>query len=258
MENRRRQQAATNSRGNRDLAIWINRQVLRLSRHWFLALNIVLLLFVGLPWLAPIFMHWGWDRAGELIYLIYTTQCHQLPQRSFFLFGEQFMYSLPQIQAAWQDTNNPLILRQFIGDETMGWKVAWSDRMVYMYTCILFFGAIYQLGRRWIRPLPWWGLVLLLLPMFIDGSSHIIGELMGGMTSSFRDENLWLVNLTNNAFSPDFYAGDAFGSFNSWMRLITGLLFGLGVTWFLYPRMQESFGDTAAQIEAKFERAGVK
>jgi uncharacterized membrane protein len=258
MENRKRQQAATNSRGNRDLAIWINRQVLRLSRHWFAALNIVLLIFVGLPWLAPIFMHWGWDRAGELIYLIYTTQCHQLPQRSFFLFGEQFMYSLPQIQAAWQDTNNPLILRQFIGDETMGWKVAWSDRMVYMYTCILFFGAIYQLGRRWIRPLPWWGLVLLLLPMFIDGSSHIIGELMGGMTSSFRDENLWLVNLTNNAFAPDFYAGDAFGSFNSWMRLITGLLFGLGVTWFLYPRMQESFGDTAAQIEAKFERAGVK
>jgi uncharacterized membrane protein len=217
-----------------------------------------MLIFVGLPWLAPVFMHWGWTRAGELIYLIYTTQCHQLPQRSFFLFGEQFMYSLPQIQAAWQDTNNPLILRQFTGNESHGLEgslVGPDGLHVYLHP--LFWGCL-STGAALDTAVALVGSRSLLLPMFIDGSSHIIGELIGGMTSSFRDENLWLVNLTNNAFSPDFYAGDAFGSFNSWMRLITGLLFGLGVTWFLYPRLQESFGDTAAQIEAKFERAGVE
>jgi hypothetical protein len=36
------------------------------------------------------------------------------------------MYSLPEIQTAWQETFNPLILRQFVGNPEMGWKMAWS------------------------------------------------------------------------------------------------------------------------------------
>jgi hypothetical protein len=66
----------------------------------------------------------------EVIYFIYSFFCHQLPERSFFLFGEKSMYSLGEIQAVWQNTANPMILRQFIGNESMGWKIAWSDRMI--------------------------------------------------------------------------------------------------------------------------------
>lgn len=97
--------------------------------------------YVSLPWLAPLFMAWGWISASELVYLVYATQCHQMPQRSFFLFGERAMYSLVEIQSVWQDTNDPPVLRQFVGNPDMGWKVAWSDRMVSLYTSLLFWGC---------------------------------------------------------------------------------------------------------------------
>ncbi|MEO5886295.1 MAG: hypothetical protein ABIQ77_01410 [Anaerolineales bacterium] len=41
--------------------------------------------------------------------------------------------------------------------------------------------------------------------------------------------------LTNNSLPASFYAGNALGSFNSWMRLVTGTLTGLGIVWFAIP-----------------------
>jgi hypothetical protein len=41
------------------------------------------------------------------------------------------MYSLTEIQDIWQYTNDPLVLRQFVGEASVGWKVTWSDRMVF-------------------------------------------------------------------------------------------------------------------------------
>lgn len=57
--------------------------------------------------------------------------------------------------------------------------------------------------------------------------------------------------------APGFYAGDALGSFNSWMRLVSGLLFSLGGVWFVLPQLERSFSATSQTIEEKFERAGV-
>jgi uncharacterized membrane protein len=53
----------------------------------------------------------GWTGVGNGIYFVYSFFCHQLPERSFFFFGENTMYSLSQIQAAWQNTVDPMILR---------------------------------------------------------------------------------------------------------------------------------------------------
>jgi hypothetical protein len=89
-----------------------------------------------------------------------------------------------------------------------------------------------------VRSLPWWGLALLLFPLAIDGSTHLISDLLGGIGGGFRTDNAWLADLTNHVFPATFYAGDALGSFNSSVRLVTGLLFGLGIVWFLYPRLQ--------------------
>ena len=102
---------------------------------------------------------------GRVIYWVYSFLCHQLPERSYFLFGPKISYSLPEIQSAWQNTNNIAILRQFIGNAQMGWKVGWSDRMVSMFTSLWLFGMLWGIFRRKIKPLPWWGLVLLLLPI---------------------------------------------------------------------------------------------
>jgi hypothetical protein len=58
-----------------------------MPKHNSRVINIILGLYVGLPWLAPVFMQVGWSGAGNALYLIYSTQCHQLPQRSFFRAG---------------------------------------------------------------------------------------------------------------------------------------------------------------------------
>lgn len=39
--------------------------------------------------------------------------------------------------------------------------------------------------------------------------------------------------------------------FNSWMRLITGVLFGLGIVWFGFPYIHNVFQDTMTQIKSK-------
>lgn len=239
-------------------AVRLNRVVYWLSRHWLFSLSVLIGIWVGLPWLAPYFMEMGWTAAGKAIYLLYAAQCHQLPQRSFFLFGNDPMYSLTEIQVAWQNTNDPAILRQFTGDLSMGWKVAWSDRMVYMYTTILLWGALFWPLRRRLKPLPWWGLILLLFPMLIDGFTHMISDFTAGIGLGFRDSNTWLATLTNSAYPATFYTGDALGSFNSWMRLITGLLFSLGIVWASYPRIHSSFTGTADQIEEKLQKVGLE
>jgi uncharacterized membrane protein len=205
-----------------------------IGTHWFETFLIFYGLWVFIPFLAPVFMQLGLAGAGRAVYFIYSFFCHQLPERSFFLFGEKSMYSLREIQTAWQNTANPFILRQFIGNESMGWKVAWSDRMISFYTSVWLFAVLWYPFRRTIKPLSWWGLALLLLPIAVDGMTHAFSDL-AGIGQGFRDTNAWLAVVTNHALPPSFYAGDAIGSFNSIIRFITGLLAGLGIVWLAFP-----------------------
>jgi uncharacterized membrane protein len=236
--------------------ITLDRAILGFARHWLLTFNLLLAVFVAAPWLAPALMETGHEGAGRAVYLVYSTQCHQLPQRSFFLFGAKPTYSLAEVQAAWQNTNNPFVLRQFIGNRQMGWKVAWSDRMVSMWTSILLAGILYWPLRKRLKPLPLWAFALLILPMAVDGGTHLVSDL-AGIGNGFRDSNAWLAALIGNIFPATFYAGDTLGSFNSWMRLITGVLFGFGVVWLAYPYFEDWFAETAHEIEDKFQRAGL-
>lgn len=201
--------------------------------RWLLLLSLTLLLWVALPWIAPIFMRFGWESAARPIYQLYSLQCHQLPQRSFFLFGPQVMFSLSEVQDVWDTSNDPAILRKFIGSGQLGYKVAWSDRMVSAYSSILLGGALWFLFRRRIRFFPIWAIALLSIPMALDGVSHMVSDL-SGLGAGFRFENVWLAELTQYRFPQSFYAGTTIGTFNSWMRLITGTLFGIGVGWFLF------------------------
>ena len=212
-----------------------------LARHWFLLFGLVYGLWVWLPFLAPLLMHVGWDFAGRTLYFAYSFFCHQLPERSIFLFGQKTMYSLSEIQAAWRQTIDPLVLRQFTGNANMGWKIAWSDRMISLYTSIWIFAVAWLPFRRRLKPLPWWGLVLLVLPVALDGGTHLISDL-AGIGQGFRDSNQWLAVLTANSLPASFYAGDAIGSFNALVRLASGVLAGLGLVWFAFPYMESSLG----------------
>lgn len=125
-----------------------------------------------------------------------------------------------------------------------------------MYTSLLIFGWLWAALRRHLEPMPWRGLFVCLLPMAVDGGTHLISDVLGGIGGGFRDSNAWLATLTHNALPASFYVGDAFGSFNSWMRLITGVLFGFGVVWFVFPYLQTTTDALAHNLEDKFQRAG--
>lgn len=223
-----------------------------MNRNWFLWFSILYGMFVALPFLAPVMMYVGAELPGKAIYTVYSFLCHQLPERSFFLFGQKTMYSLAEIQSRFQQTTDPAILRQFIGDPTTGWKVAWSDRMISLYTSMLLFAWLWRLLRKSIPSINLYGFSLLALPMVVDGTSHLLSDL-SGLGAGFRYTNQWLVALTGNAFPSWFYYGDGLGSFNSWMRLITGALFGLGVVWFLFPIFDRGASVDRLLIDARRE-----
>jgi uncharacterized membrane protein len=228
------------------------RWVYRLAKHWLAVFNIAWGVFVIAPFLAPMFMQIGATGVGHGIYFVYQFFCHQLPERSFFLFGSQPMYPLSEIATVTQSVD-PLVLRQFIGGPEWGWKVAYSDRMVSMYTGFWIAALVFAAFRRRIHPLPLWGFLLLCLPMVLDGGTHLLSDLQAGENfgTGFRDANVWLAQLTNSTLPAAFYTGDALGSFNSIMRLLTGALFGVATVWFVFPYMDASFYEVQEELEGK-------
>ncbi len=148
-----------------------------------------------------------------------------------------------------------LSLRQFRGNAALGWKVAWSDRMISMYGGVwlaaLAFAFLPRLRRH--RPIAWWQFVLLILPMAVDGATHFISDL-SGLTEGFRYQNEWLAALTGGVLGDGFYAGDSLGSFNSWMRLGTGLPFGIGCVGFAFPYIDRHASEVVQYLTVKIDR----
>jgi len=70
-----------------------------------------------------------------------------------FFFGPKPMYSYAEIKAVW-----PLDgfegLRQFLGNPEMGYKVAWSDRMISTYGGIWLGALAYVVTLRRLPRLP--------------------------------------------------------------------------------------------------------
>lgn len=228
--------------------------------HWVLVFALLLGTVNIFPFIAPVFMRWGWTAPAQLIYALYGPMCHQMAQRSFFLFGAQPMYNIADLPVTLPGDKlmDMEALRAFIGNTHVGWKVAWSDRMVYMYGSLWLSGIFYGVlrHRHRIKPLSLVSFILLLLPMLIDGGTHLISDMSGGLTGGFRYDNQWLANLTGHMLPGWFYVGDALGSFNAWMRLISGLTFGFAVVWLTFPYLNRSILETAETLRAKLTRAG--
>jgi uncharacterized membrane protein len=217
-----------------------------LARHWLLGVNTILGLYVGGTLLAPVLMRIGLQGPGRLVYWIYSFFCHQLPERSYFLFGPSGVdtYSRAQVISWGAD---PGYLRGFVGTTQVGFKVAIAERDIAIWTTLLLAGLSYALVRRYVRALPVRGLLLMIVPMAIDGSSHLISEVTG---LGFRASNAWLLALTGGAFSPGFYTGTTLGSFNWLMRTLTGAVFALAVVWFAFPRLEDGFAGSTRHEQA--------
>jgi uncharacterized membrane protein len=167
--------------------IWerrIERMTQWTGRHWLLFVNGAAALYAGLPWLSPLVKCAGYPLFGDLLFRLYTPLCHQRPERSFFVCGHQ---------------------------------VAFCHRCAAMYTAIVVAGLLFALLRRRLRPTSLKVAGWLLLPMLLDGGTHLIDDVLG---IGFRG------------------GGDTIGTLNFWLRMLTGVLVGVAALVALYPRLE--------------------
>jgi len=217
-----------------------------ISKNNLLILNLFIFLYIGLPFLAPVFMKLGAQGPAQVIYRIYKPLCHQFAFRSFFLFGEQAYYPLAEAGLSGvktledvtgiQNLDDPFSYtrfdaRQFIGNETVGYKVALCERDVAIYLAILLFGVMFALTGRRIKTLHWalW-LLIGIAPIGLDGFSQLF--------SQFNWQ--WLASMLPYRESTPF------------LRVLTGALFGLCTAWFAYPNIEESMNETREYYIKKF------
>jgi uncharacterized membrane protein len=168
-------------------------------QHWLLILNTLVLLYAGIPWLSPLLIELGFVGVGNALFAIYAPLCHQSPTNSPYLFGHQ---------------------------------VAFCNREAAMYTALVVGGLLYAGGRHWLvrRPLAKRWLLLLLLPLLLDGTSQTVDALMPGL--GLRDPN------------------DAPFSLNWWLRIVSGVLAAAAVVLIIYPRLDRDLRGLGEQNSA--------
>jgi len=229
----------------------------RVFRRWLPIFLALFALFNLLPLLAPIAMNAGATGAGNAIYDLYGTISHQFANRSYFLFGEQIMYAADELPIAFTGDvfQDERALKQYRGDEQRGWKVAWSDRLVAMFASWWLSALIYGLlsRRQPPQPIPLWLAVLLIAPLVIDGLTHSVSD-TASLFEGFRYTNEWLAARLGATFPPEFYRGHGLGSLNWWLRLITGVSFGIGLVGYTYPRVDAYFHHNADVLAAKLQQ----
>lgn len=241
----------TNSTGRR-LVIFLQTGVWWLSKFWAPVAIFLAGAVLALALLAPTFMSEGYTGAGQTIYGWLAPHDHQLPQRSYFLFAPDGLvhgYSLEQVLAWGADPDN---LRAFVGNPDIGYKMGLNHRMTAIFVGIFFGGLFWVLAGERPKVGPFL-FILMMMPLLVDGFSHRASETNMG----YRNANQWAVALTGGVFGPDFYPGTTIGTLNWWLRTLTGLLFGLGLVWFLFTYFAIRFAAVRRQLEPKLRRAGV-
>jgi uncharacterized membrane protein len=235
----------------RDIIIFLQKSILLLARFWYPIALLLAWIILGSAFLAPALMSAGFTEAGQSIYDFLAPHDHQLPQRSYFLFGESGLdtYSLEQVLDWGADPQN---LRAFVGNAEIGYKMALNQRMTAIFVAIVSGGFIWGFARTRFR-LRRIGFILLTLPLLLDGISHMISDNSG---AGFRDSNAWAVALTGGVFPTTFYEGATFGTLNWLLRTVTGLLFGFGLVWFLFTYLAGRFDPIRAKLEPKLRRMG--
>jgi uncharacterized membrane protein len=210
-----------------------------LSRHYLALFNVVVFIYLAVPFLAPVLMKVGADTSAGAIYKAYSFVCHQLAFRSWFLFGEQAVYPraeaglkglLSYQQATGLDSSDLLAARAFIGNTQLGYKVALCERDVAIYGGILLFGLIFALRGRKIKSIHWiiW-IVFGILPIAIDGLSQLVSQPPLGFIP-FRESTPFL-------------------------RTLTGFLFGFLTAWWGYPYVEASMQENRTYLENKLAQA---
>jgi uncharacterized membrane protein len=214
----------TVSTGGEYLVLW-------LARHWLLLVNLFFLVYVGLPFIAPLLLTAGLTGLANTIYRLYALTCHQIPSRAYYIAGEQ---------------------------------VAVCHRDAAIYVAILAGGLVFGLVRHRLKPLPVGWYLLLILPMALDGGLQMLSEwqtvislggvwvlgiiTLGGVTVLlYRQKKLsWHWGLILGSGLLVLLYLQIIGPYHSNLlrRTITGALFGFSTVWLAYPYFEEAARET--------------
>jgi len=231
--------ATSGGKSETSSSIWgmrMNRGVRFFSRHWLAAFSLVILVYAGLPFVAPTLMKVGATGPARVIYTLYSPFCHQFAFRSFFLYGPQVAYPrelagtdlVSYGEATGLDEDDVIAARQYVGDETVGYKTALCERDIGIYLGIFVAGLVYGFirNRRDVKPLPlkYWFLFGI-VPIALDGGSQLISQL-GVFPFPARESTPFL-------------------------RTATGVLFGVMNVWMAYPHVNEAMKETDRTTSAK-------
>jgi uncharacterized membrane protein len=217
----------------------LNKGLLFFARHWLAIFNLIAFLYVGLPFAAPVLMEAGARKPAEWIYRIYSPFCHQLAYRSWFLYGEQTAYPLDHAgleltsfeQATDVDADDYWASRDFLGNPSVGYKVALCERDVAIYGGILLAGLLFGVARNRLKPLPiaLWFLIGI-VPIAVDGGTQFL------------------------SFIPYLFL--PVRESTPLLRTLTGGLFGVANVWMAYPYVEESMQEIRTLVAAKLVGSG--
>jgi uncharacterized membrane protein len=232
-------QDGTPQRIERNQAVRLNKGLLFFARHWLAIFNLIVFIYLALPFTAPVLLQAGMQAPANVIYRIYSPLCHQYSFRSWFLFGTQAYFPLERAgldvpsyeQVTGYATEDWMQARAFTGDAQMGYKVALCQRDVAIYGGILLFGLFFGLVRNRMRPLPIWIWFLLgIVPMAVDGGSQLLSILP-------------LLHFPVRESIP-------------LLRTLTGAMFGVLNVWLAYPYVEETMQETRTLVLSKLAAAG--
>jgi uncharacterized membrane protein len=194
------------------LSDFASRLVVWIARHWLAIFNSAWGLYTFLPFLAPLLMVAGLVVPARLIYGLYSFTCHQLPDHSYFLFGQTPVPQAQELMAAGApDEANLFLFRAFIGNPEIGYKVALCERDIAIYGAVFLAGIIFAdlRARGRVRAPTLRVYLLFLIPIAVDGLTQLFG---------WRESNWWL-------------------------RTVTGAIFGAASVWLAYPYVEEAMQD---------------
>ncbi len=244
-----------------------------LGQHYMILFNLLAFLFVGLSFLAPIFMHAGLETPAKLLYIAYKPMCHQFAFRSWFLFGDQPYYprelagvagvmtyeELAELipdqlitvdgQQAFESYTHSRFPERIIPPEAPAWELS-SRAFIGVNNEVVHTGYKTALCERDVAI---WGSFFafgLLFSLFRKQINPLPWYLWGllAILPAGLDGGSQLLGFLVEIFPNIPIVRES----TPLLRTLTGAMFGVFTGWFLYPRIEGTMAGTRRFMKKKF------